>query len=202
MNGFSGRDDIRAGGGDDIVIAGPGRDGFVAGGPGNDLLIGGPGNDFMAGSDDDDRLVGGSGDDGLFNDAGDDAAIGGGGDDWLATSYGNDLLTGGGGADTFSFNTVLDTQSETVTDFDGSEDILNFRMVFDDVPDNGAVGLADDIDAVSTITDTGPGGDVILEMDAGTTIVFKNAGTGSVDSVADLVDDPLTQITSDVFDWA
>lgn len=195
--GFRGRDDIRAGDGDDIVIAGPGDDGFVAGGPGNDLVFGGQGKDFVVGSDGNDTVFGGQGIDRIGGDAGDDRLFGGAGGDFLDGGFGNDEIRGGAGADQFIFDVALDQGTDTLPTFDRSEDILNFTEAFADITDQGAPGYADDIDAISTISDEGPGGDVILELHSGTRIVFEKAGTGQIASVADLVDDPLTQIVSD-----
>lgn len=101
------------------------------------------------------------------------------------------------GEDQFTFDIDADQGVDVIRDFNSSSDILNFTATFTDIVDTGAPGYADDFDAISTITDNGRGSDVILELDSGTTIIFSNAGTGQIDSVADLVDDPLTQLVSD-----
>ena len=106
------------------------------------------------------------------------------------------ILWGGPGADTFVFDLVLDEHSNRIRDFDGREDRLNITDLFLELADNGAPGLADDIDARSDIVDMGRGGDVILTFDSGTEIIFEGAGTGAVTSVGDLVDDPMTQLLS------
>ena len=101
---------IRAGGGNDIIIVAPnvmltmtidggaGND-LLVGGNGRSVLIGGSGNDFIYGGDGDDVLLGGDGNDQLFGGGGNDSLSGGAGVDILDGGAGRDLLFGGGGSD-------------------------------------------------------------------------------------------------------
>ncbi len=204
--GRGGDDHILAGDGDDIVLGGSGDDRLATGGPGNDVVIAGSGSDFATGGQGDDLIRGGTGDDVVFGDAGVDLVRGGSGNDFLGGGAGDDVLIGGAGndidrggtgADTFVFDLGRDEGTDIMRDFDPGQDSLN--LVFAGLPlaDNGAPGLADDIDALTQITDTGPGGDVRVAFATGTTLIFRDAGTGAIDSIADLVDDPMTQLISD-----
>ena len=91
--GRGGDDDIRTGGGRDVVIAGLGDD-EARGGRFADLLAGGAGDDL---------LLGGAGRDILADGLGDDSVGGGRGRDLLIDGQGNDILSGGRGADTIVF---------------------------------------------------------------------------------------------------
>ncbi len=73
-------EDIRAGGGNDVVKAGRGND-IVRGGTGNDTLIGEYGNDRLYGESGADDLRGGDGNDLLEGGSGDDILDGGAGSD-------------------------------------------------------------------------------------------------------------------------
>ena len=65
---------------------------------------------------------------------------------------------------------------------------------FAGMADQGVPGVADDLDAITTVLDAGAGMDVTVAFDSGTVLVFEGRGTGAVGSLADLVDDPLTQL--------
>lgn len=108
VNGGDGQDDIKGGSGNDILNGGADRD----------KLNGGSGNDVLNGGDDKDYLTGGKGDDILD---------GGAGRDKIVMGEGDDIATGGLGADTFAFRTS-DTKGglDQITDFDVTEDVLNF----------------------------------------------------------------------------
>jgi VCBS repeat-containing protein len=196
LNGEDHTDCLFGAGGDDVLNGGAGAD-LLVDESGSDLLDGGTGDDILitdvsvlAGYDGapldtlGDILIGGAGDDVVFAGAGDDTLEGGTGDDWLA---------GGGGSDTMVFGVGIDDGDDIVADFDGSMDILSFT----DVVDTGLPGLdASDVDAaIASITNDGIGGDVTVDFVAGGSITFADAGSGTaITSIADLVDDPLTQI--------
>lgn len=161
---------------------------------------------LLRGGGDDDTLVAQVLDRGassLYGDAGNDrltvvggtgnALYGGSGLDRLVAGDGDDTLSGGADADSFVFDAGLPQGSDTLTDFDGAEDIL----VFLGLADSGTAGLADDLDAQSTITDQGSGLDIIVTFDNGTVLTFEGLGTGDTDSFADLVTAPLTQLVSE-----
>ncbi len=196
LNGGDHNDFLFGGAGDDELNGGAGAD-LLVDESGADLLDGGSGDDILitdvsvlAGYDGapldtlGDVLIGGEGNDVLFAGAGDDSLQGDAGDDWLA---------GGGGSDSFAFRLGADDGDDTVADFDGSVDVL----AFSDVLDTGAPGLdVDDVDAaITAITNDGEGGDVTVDFASGGSITFSGAGSATaIVSIADLVDDPSTQI--------
>lgn len=150
------------------------------GGSGDDVIVASGGQtNQLSGSYGNDSITGGTGSDMIDGGNGLDTIEGGLGDDWLS---------GGTQADTFIFHDGTDEGTDHITDWEAGGDILEFAGL----ADTGAAGLADDIDAVSTITDDGT--DVTLALDWGTTLVFEGVGTGSVSSIADLMSDPLNQI--------
>jgi len=143
-------------------------------------------------------LYGGQGDDALQVSGGTNNSLyGGAGNDRIAGGDGDDRLEGNAGADTFAYDISLDSGMDRITDFNSTEDRLNFTNLFGVVSDEGAPGLVNDIHLISTLTDGGLGGDVILELDSGTRIVFEGIGTGAIVSIGDLVDDPASQIVSE-----
>jgi Ca2+-binding RTX toxin-like protein len=120
---------VRAGAGDDTIVAAPiaasascpaachlgvGSQTFE-GGPGDDIVFGERGNDRLDGGEGNDRLFGGIGDDLLRGGPGDDRLAGGFGADSIDGQTGNDYVRGdgtidrifdtGGGADTLSYST-------------------------------------------------------------------------------------------------
>ena len=178
-----------------LLFGGEGNDNLTGtiseGSPGSNLLSGGAGDDeisAMGGTDN--RLSGGGGRDRLVGSAGSDSLRGGSSSDVLTAAGGDDTLEGGGGRDTFAVSLWEDEGTDTIVDFEAGADML----VFYGVDDTGASGLADDIDRMATIRDRGAGGDVVVTFDIGTEVVFAGRGTGSVNSIADLVDDPNSQI--------
>lgn len=146
-------DDVLSGdAGNDFIRGGSGND-TLDGGTGNDLLVGGIGGDTMTGGDDNDQLFGGVDDDVLFGGTGSDLLAGHDGDDVLfggtganvlrggegrdviVSNGGSDLLISGAGADKFVFSIKADppfpnhhdlTDWAVVTDFDLSEDVMQF----------------------------------------------------------------------------
>ena len=142
-----GRDQVHAGGGDDLIIAAAdtsndkydGDGGFdvvdysaVNGSIVADLqngnVKGASGHDLLFGIE---SVIGGAGDDVLKGSRNDDVLNGGAGNDELRGARGNDTLTGGEGNDTFVFvaNDVISGSNyfgyDTITDF-GPGDILDF----------------------------------------------------------------------------
>jgi Ca2+-binding RTX toxin-like protein len=122
---------------------------------------------------------------------------GGIGDDWLAGDRGNDTLVGGSGEDTFSFSRVglggVLSGHDVISDFDGENDILRFELVGDG-NNNGTAG--DLADFVASVTDQGVGQNVVVQLLNGGSITFTGIGTGSIDSLTDLVADPSQIVTS------
>jgi serralysin len=152
----------------------------LAGGKQNDVLVAALGSDVTGAS----SLDGGSGNDELTVSGGSGNELDGGtGNDDLFAGDGDEEITGGQGRDTTYFDLSQDQGSDTLVDFDGRQDVLSFAGI----EDQGAPGLADDLDAISTITDLGPANDVVIDLAIGTRIIFVGRGTGAVDSWADLV---------------
>ncbi|BAZ09644.1 5'-nucleotidase/2',3'-cyclic phosphodiesterase [Calothrix sp. NIES-4071] len=110
LNGGNGQDTLNGKGGDDTIN----------GGNGNDTLFGNRGND---------TLLGGNGDDVLWGGAGVDLLNGANGNDTLIGGLGNDTLTGGRGNDKFVYN-AFNEGTDTITDFNPNQDILDLSGVF------------------------------------------------------------------------
>jgi Ca2+-binding RTX toxin-like protein len=98
LTGTEGRDDIRAGDGDDVV-SGLGNNDYLDGEDGNDNLAGDVGRDELHGGAGDDLLDGGDDNDSLFGHVGDDSLDGGTGEDELNGGDGTDVMDGGAGND-------------------------------------------------------------------------------------------------------
>jgi hypothetical protein len=175
---------LRGGAGDDVLTATASGFGFepevrntLRGDAGNDRLFG-----TISSETGQNRLFGGAGDDRL-------TAVGGSGN-ILDGGAGDDAVRGTSGVDTFVFDLVAGSGDvDRAVRFDGGVD----RLQFLGVRDRGRPGLVDDLDAVLRAIADQPGGDVVLGFDA-RRIVFRDIGTGTIDSVADLVDDPATQL--------
>ncbi|WP_238366074.1 calcium-binding protein [Mesobacterium pallidum] len=139
MIGTSG-DDALFGTDNDDVLTGMGGDDVMNGNQGRDVLLGMEGDDLLSGARGADYLVGGAGSDTIYGGKQNDTILGGAGDDRIIGGQKTDLLTGGDGADTFVIWQVSDR--DVITDFDGSEDLL-------DVSALGLTTLAD-----FTVTET------------------------------------------------
>jgi Ca2+-binding RTX toxin-like protein len=124
--GTNNADDIFGLGGNDILL---GRDG-------DDSLDGGEGRDRLDGGDGRDTLDGGIG-------IGNDILQGGDNSDLLLVGDGNDTLTGGSGRDVFKFN-ELDPAviRPTITDFDVTDDVIQFNRAQFQVLKPGATALS------------------------------------------------------------
>ena len=92
----------------------------------DDTRTGGARTDIFDGADGDDNLDGGEGVDFLFGGSGDDTLTGGGGRDFLLGGGEVDTLTGGTGEDTFAF--LPGHGSDTITDFDTSDDQIDLSQ--------------------------------------------------------------------------
>lgn len=185
INGDAGNDTINA------TILGNKGSFDIDGGDGNDtititspytsagvhLIDGGTGKDTITGSDDWDNIAGGTGEDTII-------ASGGVDDYWGGSNTGG----GDGSADTFVFSPTASDYEVDLNDFEYAFDILQFTALVD----TGAAGLVDDIDALGTFSDNGT--DVVFTLTAGGSIEFIGAGTGSVNSIADLVNDINSQL--------
>jgi Ca2+-binding RTX toxin-like protein len=140
---------------------------------GTSFLSGGAGNDELT-------AIGGSG----------NVLDGGSGRDTFTGSIGNDRFVGGGGVDTYRLDPTSNEGTDTFADFAFASDIFSVAGLTDE----GAAGLADDLDILSTFSDLGLGNDVIVTFNAGTEFVLKGLGTGAVDSWTKLVSDQSAQL--------
>ena len=163
------RNTLHGGSGDDVLTA-------EIDGPGQNQLFGGSGADVLT-------AIGGSG----------NLLDGGAGTDRLVASAGDEVLLGGTGADDFVLEPALDQGTKTLGDFNGRAD----RLIFVGLEDLNVPGLADDLDAITDVEDAGAGLDVTVTFDSGTVLVFEGRGTGAVDSIADLVVDPASQLVAE-----
>ena len=87
INGGNGKDSLKGGGGDDVIVGGNGKD-YLDGAGGNDLLQGGNGKDTIEGGLGNDSLDGGNGPDVLLDSDGDDT------NDAFDGGRGKDLVNG------------------------------------------------------------------------------------------------------------
>jgi Ca2+-binding RTX toxin-like protein len=152
----------------------------LEGGTGDDVLLAtvapnGAGSSFLAGGEGDDQLtvLGGA----------ENVLDGGAGNDDLFGGAGDDFMIGGAGADAFHLDLSSDQGDDTIADFDARRDALSVAGI----EDQGAPGLVDDLDVLSTFTDLGPGDDVIVDLASGARIVFAGLGTGETTSWASLL---------------
>ena len=122
--------------------------------------------------------------------------------DMVDGGLGDDTLTGGpDGPDWFVFS-LHDNDSpagidgndgdDIVTDFNRTTDVLRFTDVVDST---GGDALAD-LQAQTTVTDGGAGGNVTVEFDNGASIVFEGMGTAghTITDISQLVDSAAAQI--------
>jgi Ca2+-binding RTX toxin-like protein len=153
----------------------PRADNHLDGGGQSDVLFATVGPDVVGAS----FLLGGNGADQLTVVGGSGNVLdGGNGRDDLFGGAGDDRFIGGNGPDTFHFDLAENQGTDTVVDYEAGRDLLSFAGLNDE----GVPGLADDLDAVSTITDLGPGDDVVIDLVVGTRIVFAGQGTGEIAS--------------------
>ena len=189
------------GSGDDTLTGGDGGD-YLLGGGGDDTVHGGTGNDRILGGSGDDSIYGGEGNDIIIGDTGNDTIDAGAGDDFIIDSIGDDTLTGGTGADTFSF--LSGHGSDTITDFDTSEDQIDLSQLttgFTFLELQSKMSTVTDPDETTTVTgvqidlsDFG-GGTIILEGITSTSELTENMFClPDCDSLLDdlLVENPVT----------
>jgi Ca2+-binding RTX toxin-like protein len=139
----------------------------LTGGAGNDVLV----STVEAGSIGSSFLDGGPGDDEL-----------------IAIGESNDLLVGGSGADTFRLDVTQFQGIDTIADFEFRSDLLSFTGL----ADTGVAGLVDDLDAISSFTDSGTELTVVLK--SGSEFVFPGLGNSGIESWASIVSDPASQV--------
>ncbi len=129
LSGGAGADDL-SGGSDNDLLEGDGGDDDLYGSDGMDTLSGGAGNDMLEGGDDNDTLMGGNDDDFLSGKYDDDVLFGDAGNDQLDGGQGNDTLTGGLGEDIFTFTYRDGSETDVITDFNGTEDQVSIAASY------------------------------------------------------------------------
>lgn len=107
VRGGDGNDEIKGGGGNDLIYGGAGNDDIDAG-SGSDTVYADAGNDDVTGDAGNDTLYGGDGNDELEGDNGNDLLFGEAGNDELEGDDGNDILSGGSGNDELEGDTGFD----------------------------------------------------------------------------------------------
>ncbi|WP_377505699.1 beta strand repeat-containing protein [Octadecabacter sp. R77987] len=193
--GNTGTNSIDGGNGHDVIVGeilGQGEN-HLYGGIGNDSITSISGAAFdgseiheLHGGNGNDTLTGGDGIDDLFGDSGNDTLIAS--QSLLGIGHTNAVMYGGTGADTFVFDLSVNQSVSDIGDWSDTQDILQFVGL----ADGGAPGLVDDIDALATFADNGS--DVTVTFASGTLIKFVGMGTGSINSIGDLVTDPFAQL--------
>jgi Ca2+-binding RTX toxin-like protein len=145
LEGGNGHDRLNGGYGNDILEGGTGDD-TLDGGLGKDTLVFGNGNTTVSLADDKDgiaqdtghgsdtimtstieNVTTGDGTDVIEGNGLDNILDGGAGDDTLTGGYGDDTLTGGSGEDTFVLDAIFG--DDTITDFDGSSDMIDLSAI-------------------------------------------------------------------------
>lgn len=144
-------DIVRAGGGNDFVLAGNGDD-EVFGGTGNDTLCGQDGddvlhgeagNDILEGMNGDDIAFGGAGNDRVMGDAGNDELYGGSGDDSITGGTGNDVIYGDGNGEDETVNAGRESfnwEGRNDSEIDGgySMNTGSVTVTYDRIQDTGS----------------------------------------------------------------
>lgn len=153
-------DDLARGGGTDAIYGGTGND-RVFGDAGSDLLVGGADNDFLSGGSDSDDLIGGTG------------------DDRMAGGTSDDRMAGGTSADTFVF--VTGHGADVITDFDTSEDVLDFSgiLIPYDPEFDGIFPVSPGIEYYSEYASQ-EGANVVLTIDDGDRVTLLNTDLGDL----------------------
>ena len=191
IRGDSGDNTIWGGEGDDTIKGESGAD-ILYGGDGDDTLKGGSGADILYGGAGDDTLEGGRGDDYLYGGGGNDTLDGGSGDDIIVGGAGNDVMSGGHGDDTFQFNSLDDLGNNSITDFDGSHDMLAFDGDAFVVSHDASTGMIDasEFETIDSSAGESASGNAAFVFDTATDdLFFDVSGAGSGYSLVANIED-------------
>jgi PKD domain/RTX calcium-binding nonapeptide repeat (4 copies) len=117
INGGNGADNVRDGGGTNVIYEGNGNDwilcrgtsNYVKAGNGNDTILGSPANDTLIAGDGNDIIDGAAGNDSITAGNGNDSITGDAGNDTISTGNGTDTINGGLGNDHLSAGTGITT---------------------------------------------------------------------------------------------
>jgi serralysin len=133
-----------------------------------DSFQGSVGNDWVAGYKGVDTLTGNDGNDTLNGGEHNDVLNGGNGADKLIAGTGNDQMTGGTGIDQFWFD-VGHFGADTITDFENGTDKIRLTK-------------QPGIDAISDLTISQQGANVLITLPDGSTITVNNTTVGDFDA--------------------
>lgn len=170
----------------------------IYGGNDNDDINGRAGNDDLRGGKGDDRIRGRSGEDSVFGGSGEDELIGGKGDDSIYGGAQMDTLTGEADGDTFFFGDgdyagTDRLTADRITDFDASEgDLIDLTAT-----DAIAGGADDAFVFIGETGFTGTAGELRVEGDSGTTMLYMDITGNAVADYAIRLDQPIVLDSSD-----
>jgi Ca2+-binding RTX toxin-like protein len=157
----AGNDTLASGSGLSILVGGGGGDLLVASGAANDTLVAGGGNETLTGSGSTGSLV-------LFGGPGNDVLAGGTGNDLFIAEPGNATMTGGGGTNSYVFiSTPGTTRTDVITDFNPNQDAIGLF----------GYGAEPGADAAALASATSSGGNTVVTLSDGTSIVMVGAPT-------------------------
>ncbi|MDG1518942.1 MAG: hypothetical protein P8Q57_00540, partial [Yoonia sp.] len=187
--GTAERDVVRLINGNDVsdALGGNGND-YMAGGLDNDTMNASAGADRGRGHGGDDTIDGGAGNDRVFGDAGSDLLVGGADNDFLSDGSGSDDLIGGTGDDRMAGGTGADTfvfvtghGADVITDFDTSEDVLDFSgiLIPYDPEFDGIFPVSPSIEYYSEYASQ-EGANVVLTIDGGDRVTLLNTDLGDL----------------------
>ena len=170
------------------TLAGDSRDNDIKGGGGDDMIFGGPGGTYDD-SDNEDTLMGQGGNDKIYGGRGNDTLDGGRGDDLLVGGSGADTFIGGSGSDMI----YADREDTTIHGHNTPDDSG------DGADATGAAGkMAGESDTLSYANfmdvdlEDGTGITLTLEANANVTNINRLIGTSEDDVLTGTDDDPET----------
>jgi Ca2+-binding RTX toxin-like protein len=157
----NGADTLSSGSGLAIMVGGGAGDLLVASGAANDTMVAGGGAETLNGAGSTGNLV-------LFGGPGSDLLVGGTGNNLFIAESGNETLTGGGNSDSFVFiNTPGTTRTDVITGFNPNVDAIGLF----------GYGAEPGADQAALSSATTSGGNTIVSLTDGTTVVFTGAPT-------------------------
>jgi len=157
----NGSDTIASGSGTAILVGGGQGDLLTASGSANDTMVAGGGAETLSGAGSTGNLV-------LFGGPGSDSLVGGAGGNLFIAESGNETLVGGGSSDSYVF---IATPGTTRTDV-----IVGFNPNVDAIGLFG-YGAEPGADQAALASATISGGNTLVSLTDGTTIVFTGAPT-------------------------
>jgi hypothetical protein len=156
-----GNDTLASGSGLSILVGGGSGDLLVATGAANDTLIAGAGAETLYGAGSSGNLV-------LFGGPGNDVLVGGSGRNLFVAEPGNETLVGGGGGNDIIFTALAGTsRTDVISGFNPATDAVGLF----------GYGAEPGADAAALASTTSSGGNTIVSLSDGTTLVFTGAPT-------------------------